>query len=111
MLLCQPQSTAERFNFTEVAVLENIPFAAALNNRVRDRDGRQEGFGVRMLRVAEYILCFALFNDYTMVHNSNPVRDMADDCQVMGNEKVGNLQLCLQILKKVDNSCLDGYIK
>ena len=45
----------------------------------------------------------ALLDDLSEIHDSNPVADMADDRQIVGNEEIGDTQLLLQISEQVDH--------
>ncbi len=45
------------------------------------------------------------------VHHTDPVRDVPDDRQVVGDEEVGQVELVLQSLHQVDDLCLDGDVQ
>ena len=45
------------------------------------------------------------------IHNADPVGNVADDGQVMGNEQIGQAVLLLQLLQQVDNLGLNGHVQ
>jgi hypothetical protein len=51
------------------------------------------------------------FHDPAEVHDGDPVADMADDRQVVGDEQVGQLELVLEALQEVDDLGLDRHVQ
>jgi hypothetical protein len=47
------------------------------------------------------LLSIGQFDYLPQVHHRNPVRDVSDDGQVMGNEQVGQAKLVLQVHNQV----------
>ena len=45
------------------------------------------------------------------IHDTDTVRDMFDHGQVMGNEEICKAKLSLKFYEKIDNLCLNGYVK
>ena len=43
--------------------------------------------------------------------NSNPVRDETDDRQIVGNEEIGQILFCLQLIHQVQDLCADRDIQ
>ena len=64
-----------------------------------------------MLRVRKNSLGGARFNDPAEVHHRNPVREITNHAQVVGNEQVGDAQFLLQISEQVQNLRLDRDIE
>src|SRR5205814_8491674 len=50
-------------------------------------------------------------HDLAQVHDRDPVRDVLDDGQVVGDEQVGQLELRLQVFQQVDDLGLDGDVE
>ena len=51
------------------------------------------------------------FNQLTQVHHANPVRNMLDDTQIMGDEKIGQAKLMLKVFEQIQNLGLDGDVQ
>ena len=45
------------------------------------------------------------------IHDSDPIADMFDHSQIMGDKQIGQLFGLLQIFQHVDNLCLNGHIQ
>ena len=50
-------------------------------------------------------------DDPPEVHHGDPVADVADDAQVVGDEQVGQPELALQPLEQVDDLGLDRHVE
>lgn len=62
-------------------------------------DSRQQCLGVGMLRVLENVVGRGDFNDSADVHHGNPVADLRDHVERVGNEQVGQAKLGLEVLE------------
>ena len=51
------------------------------------------------------------FNHLAEIHHTDPVGNMADNTDIMCNEKVGQVHLGLQIFKHIDDLGLYGHIQ
>ena len=51
------------------------------------------------------------FHDLAEVHDRQPVTNMLYHCQIMGDKKIGEAELLLQILEQIDHLGLDGNIQ
>ena len=79
--------------------LEQIIFLVA--QRIGNRCGRQERFGIGMERVSIQRLVAADFGDASQIHDCNPVANMSDDTQIMRNKYIREIEPSLQADKKV----------
>src|SRR5436190_203625 len=59
-----------------------------LDGRIRYGHGREQGFGVRVLRVLIERLPVGQLDDLAQVHHGHPVRDVANHRQVVGHEQI-----------------------
>ena len=82
----------------------------ALRNRVgppvlgvRHRYGSQEGGRVGMNGILEYFLQGSHFNDLSQIHDSHSITDILARCQVMGNEKVGEVEFLLELYHQLQD--------
>ena len=91
--------------------LEDDPLPLVLSSRVWYRDGGQECRRVRMRRPLVDLVGVALFDDLAEVHHSDPVADVSDDREIVGDEQVGNAQLVLQLGQQVDHLRLSGDVE
>ncbi len=60
-----------------------------------------------MLRIFQQFPCRTNFNNLSEIHHSHSVRDILNDADVMADEKVGQVQLLLEVEKQVDDLGLD----
>jgi hypothetical protein len=75
------------------------------------QDGREQRLRVGMAgRVVDRIPAADL-DDTARIHDPDPVRDMADDREIMRDEQVGEAELALQILEQVDDLGADRNIE
>jgi len=74
-------------------------------------NGLQERLGVGMAGVGKEFLGGGQFHQPAQVHDRNAVADVADHRKIVRNEKIGQLVLFLEVLKEVDDLCLDRDIK
>ena len=64
-----------------------------------------------MLRVVEDLLLVALLDDPARVHDQNPVGDVRDDAEVVGDENDSRPELSLQVLDQLENLSLDRHVE
>ena len=57
-----------------------------------------------MLRVAEHLLAVTLLDDRALVHHRDPVGEVLDHRQVVGDEQIGQAEPLLQIQQQVDDA-------
>lgn len=51
------------------------------------------------------------FDDFSQIHDGHAIADVFNHTQVVGYEQVGQVELFLQILKKIDDLRLDGNVE
>jgi len=85
--------------------LQNNPFL--FHGWVRSWGGRQQGLGIGVQRAPIEFIAIGEFHDFAQVHNGYPVTDVFYNAQVVGYEQVCQVKLFLQVLKKIDDLCLD----
>lgn len=64
-----------------------------------------------MGRTAVNLCLGAHFHHHAQIHDQHPVAQVLDDPQIVGNEEIGQLELCLQILNQVHHLSLDGHVQ
>ena len=64
-----------------------------------------------MARILIQLPAVCHFRHHSQIHDAHPVRNMADHGQVMGDKKIGQTQLFLQLAKQVDDLGLDGHVQ
>ncbi|MNC75019.1 hypothetical protein D3C75_1264800 [compost metagenome] len=79
--------------------------------RIRLQNGGQQRLRIRMKRIVIQLIAPGYFNQTPAVHHADPVGNMPDHRQVMGNEQIGQSELRLQILQHIDHLCLDGHVE
>ena len=52
-----------------------------------------------------------LLDDLAVVHDRDPVGDVADDADVVGDEEVGEAELVLEVVEQVDDLRLDRDVE
>src|SRR5439155_24001988 len=77
----------------------------------RHRHSREERTGVRVLRLAVELSARRNFDDVAEIHDEDPVRDVADHVQVVGDEDVCEPELLLEVLEQVEDLRLHGDIE
>jgi len=53
------------------------------------------------------ILPVRKLNDFTQIHDGNPIADMTDYGQVVGNEQICQIKFLLELFKEVNDLSLD----
>ena len=64
-----------------------------------------------MPRVGEDLVAVAVFDDRAPVHHRHRVGQVFDHRQVVGDEKVGQVEVALQIQQQVDDARLDRHVQ
>lgn len=64
-----------------------------------------------MLRIVEDIENRSVLDDTPALHHRNGMGELAHQCEVMGDENIGQTELCLQRQQHVDNVGLNADIK
>ena len=72
---------------------------------VGDRNRREQRQRVRVERVVVQVVGRRDLDDLAEVHHRDPVGDMPDDGQVVGDEEVGGAEFLLEVLEEVPTIC------
>ena len=73
--------------------------------------GVDETFGVVFLRVVEDLVCAAVFDEFSVLHDGDVVADGADDGEVVADEDVGQSVFGLESAQQFDDFDLDGAVE
>ena len=71
------------------------------------RDRGEQRLSVRVLRICVDSLRSVELHDTSQIHDHDPVADVLDDAEVMGDENISQVKLLLQAAEEVDDLCLD----
>src|SRR3981081_1238285 len=85
--------------------------ALPLHFRIRNRDRRQQRFGIGMQRRGIKLAGGRGLDDAAEIHHGNAPAAGLVDRRTMGNEEIGEPELLLQILQEIDDLGLDRYIQ
>ena len=75
------------------------------------RDRGEQRLGVRVLRIRVNSLGGVELHDTSQIHDHDPVADVLDDAEVMGDEHICQVKLLLQAAEEVDDLCLDRNVQ
>ena len=87
--------------------LEDDPIGAKA--RTGFGDGGHQHLGIRMLRRREQLFGVRALHDPADIHHRDPLADMLDDAQVMGDEEIGQPKSLLEFEEEVQDLCLDRH--
>ena len=90
---------------------EHDAAADALDERVGDRRRRQQRLRVRVGRALVHLGGGPGLDDPAEVHHRDPVADVADDGQVVGDEQEPEVELGAQPLEQADDLGLDADVE
>ena len=90
---------------------EDDPLAPVGEVRVRDRGRGQQRGGVGVAGMGVKLRCVGEFDDPPQVHDRDPVTDVLDHRQVVGDEHVGEAELALEVGEQVEDLRLDGNVQ
>ncbi|MCU1435675.1 MAG: hypothetical protein JWR71_2400 [Pseudarthrobacter sp.] len=85
--------------------------ALLLAVRIRHRGGKEQTLGIGVLGVAFDNLSRPLLHDFSTVHHSHTVADVADDVKVVGDKQVGNAGVFLDLQEKIQDPRLGGQVQ
>ena len=92
-------AAARRVDRARHVPLEHDPLALRGQVRIRHRDGREQRLRVRHDRPLVQLLGRRQLHELAEIHDGDPVADVADDAEVVGDEDVRQLELVLKILR------------
>ncbi len=64
-------------------------FVIALDGRIGNGNGRQQGFGVSVPWVSVEFVSGGHLDDLAQIHHGDAVGNMLDDGKIVGNEEIG----------------------
>ena len=73
--------------------------------------GVDEAFGVVFLRLVEDLVCAAVFDEFSVLHDGDVVTDSADNGEVVADEDVGQSVFGLESAQQFDDFDLDGAVE
>ena len=85
--------------------------ALFFDTRVGHGNGREQGAGIRVLRIAAEGVAVRDFHDTPQVHHRDAVGDVSDNAQVVRDEQKGKAEPGLKILEKIDDLRLNRHIQ
>jgi hypothetical protein len=106
---CVKPASLWRIDGTGDIPFENNPFL--FHRGVRRWGGGQQGLGIGVQGASIEFVTMGELHDFTQIHDGHPIADVLYYAQVVGYEQVSQIELCLQVLKKVNDLCLDGNIQ
>ena len=74
-------------------------------------DRGHEGFSIWMLWRLEDLYRRGNLNDFSDVHYSDPITDVFDDTEIMGDKEISQRKLILEVSKKIEALGLYRYIQ
>ena len=81
--------------------LQDLP--PTLATRFRDRDGGEQRLSIGVLRVAVERIPIGDLHDPAQVHHRNPVADVLDHRQVVGDEEQRQVEFPLQFFQEIED--------
>ena len=78
---------------------------------IGERHGRQQGFGIGMNRRAHQDFARRQFHDTAFAHHGHAVGHIVHHREIVRNEEIGQPEILLQILKKIEDLRLYGDIE
>ena len=75
------------------------------------RDRGEKCLCIRVLRICVDSLGGVELHDTSQIHDHDPVADVFDDAEVMGDENISQVKLLLQAAEEVDDLCLDRNVQ
>ena len=82
---------------------EQDPLTTVLDDRVGDRDGRHQRPRVGVQRGGIEVVGSGLLYEGAEIHHADPVADVLDDGEVVGDDEIGQAEGVLQLLQQVDH--------
>jgi len=83
----------------------------ATSARIRHWDGREQGLGIGMAGMREQLVGRADLDDLPEIHDGDPLRDVAHDAKVVGDEQECQVEFPLQAREEVEYLRLDRDIE
>ena len=108
----RPETAAgRRINRRRNVPFKNNPLARLFDERIRERDRRQQRLTVRMRRIIVQRIPIRQLDNNPQIHDRNPVADMPDHRQVVRDKEIRQVQFLLQVFQQVDHLRLDRDVE
>src|SRR6185312_16329173 len=107
----EPAARRGRYGARWVAAEHDAVAEALAPGRLDSGHGGEERLRVRMDGPGMQLLRRRELDDLPEVHHRDPVGDVTDDVQVVGDEEVGEPELALQLGEEVQDLRLDGDVE
>ncbi len=78
---------------------------------IRPWNRGQKSLRVRVKRLGEERPAWGNFHDFAEIHHSDAVADVLHDREVVGDKEVGQSEIALEVLHKIDNLGLDRDVE
>jgi hypothetical protein len=91
--------------------LENFWLATPRSSRTRHGRHIEQGACIRMQQLAPEGLARGALHDPTKIHDDDPVRDVLDDCEIMRDEEILNVQAIAKIGQNIDHLRSHGHVE
>ncbi len=88
---------------------DSLPFPLDFGIRNRNRRNQRLRIGMKWRQVNFF--GFRKLDDLTEVHDRDAVADMFYKIESVGNKKVSQIELFLQLFEEVDDLCLNGNVE
>jgi hypothetical protein len=109
--------TASRMELATAGRICRRRYAAFQNNAlplgiwIRNGNGAEQCLGIGKQRILENLLFGGILHQISQIHDTDGIGNMFHNGKIMGDEEIGKLILVLQILQKVNDLSLNGYIQ
>src|SRR5262245_23496749 len=96
--------------FAAATRLQRQTNAVAINPR-DGRHGREERFGVRVVRRRQHRVACASFDDAAAIHDGDAIGEVGDHRDVVRDQEIGDIEAIAQVSKQIDDGSLYGNIE
>ena len=79
--------------------------------RIRRRDGRHQRLGIYMKRIPIQFCLVRHLHHMAQVHDRDPVADVADHAEIMGDKQIRQAMLFLKLLHQIQHLGAHGHIQ
>ena len=85
--------------------------ALPLDFRIGDRNGGKQRFRIRMERIRVEVFIAARLDDFSEIHDGNPVGNVFDDRQIVRDKQIRQFHFFLNVFKKIQHLRLDRNVE
>ncbi len=105
------EAALDRIPDLEIVGFHDCGCIGLRRRRLNARLGREQRFGVGMLRISEDFLHRALLDDLALFHHAYAVGDLPDDAEIVRDEKHRHAEAALQFFQELQDLRLHGDIE